>query len=236
MTRSRFLLGLVLALALDLFPVYADEKPVIEVSGTASISIVPDRITLEIGMEEYYQKQADGDSVVVSLAEIEGRLRQVLAEAKISDSSITLADMGNYSYHSSSQHFLMAKKIHVVLSSFGQLEAISGKMGMAGISSFHIASLDNSDMEEYNRQGLKAALDAARAKAEFIANNENLKILMPYEIVDNGPSYYDAPMPKFKTGNVSFDSYESAAMGGMESMRRIVRRYSVRVRYLIKGK
>ena len=43
-------------------------------------------------------------------------------------------------------------------------------------------------------------------------------------------------MPKFKTGNVSFDSYESAAMGGMESMRRIVRRYSVRVRYLIKGK
>lgn len=235
MKSKCFLLGAFLALTLGTHPLHAGDKPVIEVSGTASISIIPDRITIEIGMEEYYKRLSGGDSVVVKLSEIEQHLRKVLAEANVADSMIILSDIGNYSYRSVSQHFLMAKRIHVVLTGFGQLEAISGKMGMEGINSFRIASLDNSDMAEYNRQGLKAALDAARAKAEFIARNENLKIRMPYEIVENGPSYYDTPAPMLKASNVMYDGMEYG--GGMESMRRIMRRYSVRVRYLVeKGK
>ena len=56
----------------------------------------------------------------------------------------------------------------------------------------------------------------------FIAANEGLTIEMPCEIVENGPNYYDTP----SYSNVAFDGG-----AGMENMRRIVRRYSVKVRY-----
>lgn len=52
---------------------------------------------------------------------------------------------------------------------------------------------------------------------------------MPWEIVENGPTYYDAPRMKAANVMMSADGYS----GGMESMRRIVRRYSVRVKYLV---
>ncbi|MCM1532099.1 MAG: SIMPL domain-containing protein [Bacteroides sp.] len=233
MKTIRFLSAIATLFILGTLSVNAQGKPVIEVSGSASISIVPDRISIEIGMEEYYKKQANGDSVVVKIPEIEQQVRAILREFKVADSMVTLSDIGNYSYRSGGGNFLMAKRISVVLTGFGQLEAISENMGMEGITSFQISSLDNSDMEEYNRQGLKAALDAARAKAEFIAGNEKLKILMPWEIVENGPTYYDAPRMKAANVMMSADGYS----GGMESMRRIVRRYSVRVKYLVgKGK
>lgn len=199
----------------------------IEVTGTSSISIVPDLITVTIGMEEYYRRKGDGDSVVVKLSEIEKQVRKVLASAKVPDSLTRVSDIGNRSYRTLSRNFLMAKKIDVVLTGFRQLEILSEKMGLEGINSFQISSLNNSDMARYNRQGLKEALDAARSKAEFIAGNENLKIVMPYEIVENGMDYYDPPRLMMKSA-----AFDAANGGGMESMRRIVRRYSVRVRYM----
>lgn len=50
---------------------------------------------------------------------------------------------------------------------------------------------------------------------------------MIQEIVENGPNYYETP----SFSNVAFDSG-----AGMENMRRIVRRYSVRVRYSFEKK
>lgn len=82
-------------------------------------------------------------------------------------------------------------------------------------------------MSAYNRQGLKSALDAARAKAEFIAANENVTLVSPLEIIETGPNYYETP----SFSNVAFDSG-----AGMDNMRRITRRYSVKVRYIFTAK
>ena len=196
----------------------------IEVSGTATISIVPDRITVEIGMEEYYVPAADGDSALGTIGEIERRVRRTLKAAGVADSSVIVSDMGNYLNRERSNKFLMGKRLSVTLSDFNQLDDIASKIGSDGICSFRLSRIDNSDMERYNRQGLKAALDAAREKAEFIAGNERLVIAMPYEIIENGPYYSEMPM----MSNVAFDGSSS----GMESMRRILRKYSVKVRYL----
>ena len=95
----------------------------------------------------------------------------------------------------------MAKRLSATVSDFNQIERISDRLDRKGIVCFNITKIDNSDMEQYNRQGLKAALDAARQKAEFIAENEGLKLLMPYEIVEttNEPSMYSA------FSNVAYD-------------------------------
>lgn len=199
------------------------DTPVIEVTGSATMNIIPDRITIEIGMEEYYKHKASGDSTIVKLSDIEKDVRKTLREAGVPDSMIVVSELGNYRNRDMSSTFLMAKRLSATVSDFNQIERISDRLDRKGIVCFNITKIDNSDMEQYNRQGLKAALDAARQKAEFIAENEGLKLLMPYEIVEttNEPSVYSA------FSNVAYDGGS-----GMENMRRIARLYSVKVCYL----
>lgn len=199
------------------------DTPVIEVTGSATMNIIPDRITIEIGLEEYYKHKASGDSTIVKLSDIEKDVRKTLREAGVPDSMIVVSELGNYRNRDMSSTFLMAKRLSSTVSDFDQIERISDRLDRKGIVCFNITKIDNSDIGQYNRQGLKAALDAARQKAEFIAENEGLKLLMPYEIVEttNEPSMYSA------FSNVAYDGGS-----GMENMRRIVRRYSVKVRYL----
>lgn len=202
----------------------AESRPIIEVSGSAVINVVPDRISVEIGMEEYYKYKVFGDSTLVTISNIEKGVRGVLRGAGVPDSLVIVADMGNYRNRQVSANFLMAMRLTATVTDFKMLERIAEKLERKGITSFNVTGSDNSDMEKYNREGLKAALDAAREKAEFIASNSGVSIVMPYEIVETGGDRYSAPM----FSNVAFDSGS-----GMENVRRIVRRYSVKVRYLV---
>lgn len=201
--------------------------PAIEVTGSATVNIVPDRITIEIGMEEYYKHTDSGDSILVRLPEIEKQVRKTLRSAGVTDSMIVVADMSNSYDRNKPTELMMAKRISATVADFNQIEKIADRIGRKGIACFNIAKIDNTEIERYNRQGLKAALDAAREKAEFIAENEGLSITGPYEIVENGPNYYDTP---------EFSNVAIARGSGMEGMRRIVRRYSVKVRYLFSTK
>ena len=202
----------------------AQTEPSIEVTGTATVYIVPDRITVEIGMEEYF-KPGFIDSTKVKIADIERDVRKVLKKAGVKESSVTVTDMGNYRDRAMSTKFLMAKRISAVVSDFDELDKIAANLPERGVTSFQITKLDNTDMEKYNREGLKSALEAARSKAEFIAKEEGLSITSPLEIVENGSNYYETP----SFSNVAYDSGS-----GMENMRRIVRRYSVKARYLFR--
>jgi len=221
--KKRFILLAMLLLSVIAGHAEGADTPVIEVTGSATMNIIPDRITIEIGMEEYYKHKASGDSTIVKLSDIEKDVRKTLREAGVPDSMIVVSELGNYRNRDMSSTFLMAKRLSATVSDFDQIERISDRLDRKGIVCFNITKIDNSDMGQYNRQGLKAALDAARQKAEFIAENEGLKLLMPYEIVEttNEPSMYSA------FSNVAYDGGS-----GMENMRRIVRRYSVKVRYL----
>lgn len=200
----------------------AESSNYIEVTGSATVNIVPDRITVEVGMEEYYEAGRNGDSLLVRLSQIEKDVRHVFHSAGVEDSQVIVADMDNYRNREVSSDFLMAKTLSATVSDWSQIEQVADKLSRKGITRFNIAKIDNSEIERYNRQGLKAALDAAREKAVFIAANEGLTIVSPCEIVENGPNYYGIP----SFSNVAFDSG-----AGMENMRRIVRRYSVKVRY-----
>lgn len=213
-----------LTMLLFLFPLSAQSAtgPFIEVTGSATINIVPDRITVEIGLEEYYKQKVFGDSVLVKLSNIEKDVRKTLHEVGVPDSLIVVSDLGNYRNRDISSTFLMAKRLSATVEDFNQLDLLADKLDRRGISSFSITKIDNSQIEEYDRQGLKCALDIARTKAKFIAENEGLSIISPYEIVEttNDVQGYSA------FSNVAYD------MGsGMENMRRIVRRYSVKVLY-----
>ena len=198
-------------------------SPMIEVNGSSTISIVPDRITIEIGMEEYF-KTSKSDSVKVNIREIENQVRTILNKAGVADSLISISDVGNYIDRNSSVKFQMAKRLSAVLTDLSQLDKISETLPELGVTSFSIAKLDNSDMARYNREGLKSALDAAKAKADFIASKENLSGLTVWKVEETSPSYSMAN---------AFSNVAYAGGSGMDNMRKIERRYSVKVTYLI---
>lgn len=203
----------------------AQNAATIEVTGTATINIIPDRITVEIGLEEYFKTTNHSeDSTKVKLSQIEKEVRGVMAKAGIADSAITTAAVGNYRNRATSRDFLMAKTLSAVLTDFSQLDALVAQLPSQGISSFNLTRLDHSAMPDYNRRGLKAALDAAKEKAQFIADDMGMQLMMPWEVVENGPMYYESP----SMSNVSV--YSGA---GMDNMRRMTRRYSVKVAYII---
>lgn len=195
----------------------------IEVTGSATLNIIPDRISIEIGMEEYFKQKVFGDSSIVKLADIEKRIRKTLRDAGVPDSLIIVSDLGNYRDRDVSATFLMAKRLSATVSDFSQIEYISDRLDRNGITAFNITKTDYSDMAHYNREGLKSALDAARQKAEFIAENEGLQIIAPYEIIETtgDPSGYS-----------TFSNVAYSGGSGMENLRRIVRRYSVKVRFI----
>ena len=118
----------------------------------------------------------------------------------------------------------MAKRLSALLTDYGQLDEISKKLPDSGVNSFSISKLDNSEIERYNKEGLKAALDAARVKAEFIAANENLAGLTVWKVEETSPIYS-------VTNAYSNVAYEAGS--GMDNLRSIERRYSVKVTYLI---
>lgn len=196
---------------------------IIEVTGSATLNIIPDRISIEIGMEEYFKQKVFGDSSIVKLADIEKRIRKTLRDAGVPDSLIIVSDLGNYRDRDVSATFLMAKRLSATVSDFSQIEYISDRLDRNGITAFNITKTDCSDMAYYNREGLKSALDAARQKAEFIAKNEGLQIIAPYEIIETtgDPSGYS-----------TFSNVAYSGGSGMENLRRIVRRYSVKVRFI----
>lgn len=232
---KKFLLGAFMAMLL-VQPAMANDNNdclvrKIEVNGASTVSIVPDRITVEIGLQEYYDKKSATDSVKVTLAQIEKEARKAFGLAGIADSLIRVSGVGNYYYATDQSEFMMAKQLQATLTDMWQLEELTDKMTFGGIQWFRIAQLDNSEMEKYNRIGLKGALDKAREKAAFIALNEGGRLGQPVSITEDGPLYYEEAM----TANVALDGgamrMKSVRAEGLESMKKIVRRYNVRVIY-----
>lgn len=199
------------------------DSPMIEVNGSATLSIVPDRITVEVGIEEYFAPAAAGDSAKVSIRSIEKQIRDALANAGVADSMITVSDVGNYADRRSSMKFLMAKRLSAVLTDMAQLDEIMASLPDMGVTSFVIAGLDNSDMARYNSEGLKAAVDAAKKKANAIAQDVGLSNLLVWRVVETSPGYDSMP---------AFSNASYMRGDGMAGMGRIQRKYSVKVSFL----
>lgn len=192
----------------------------VEVAGAATRNIVPDRIVIEIGLEEYYKsKMLFGDSTVVKLSDIVKDVRKTLAKAGVPESEISVSDVGNYINPSKSSNFLMGERLRVTVSDMTQLQKICDDLQRKGMVSFNIVEIDNSDMERYDRQGLEAAMADAKAKAEIIAASVGGSIRNPIEIVEISP--------------VSGDRIAYDYTNGIENLSCIVRNYAMKVKYLI---
>ena len=218
---KRNLLSLIILLLAGMpFSLKAQSTCTVEVTGTAIQNILPDRVTIEIGLEEYYKsKMLFGDSTLVKLSDIEKDVIKTLVKAGVSESDISVSDVGNYLNQNKSSNSLMAERLRVTVSNMTQLRKICDDLQRKGVVCFNIVKADNSNMERYERKGLEAAMADAKAKVEIIAASTGGSSPSPIEIVDISPAISDC---------IAYDS-----ANGFENLSCIVRNYAVKVKYLM---
>lgn len=209
-------------------------QPIIEVTGSAELEIIPDEIHVSVTLREYLN-----DKKKVYLTEIEKEFRSVLDKLKIDTKQISLESVyGNYDYDYKTNkrgEFLNAKVYRI---KFGDLEKYNQLVTMLdkkGIENVYISSTSHTKIEEYRRQVKVEALKAAKAKADLMLQALNKKTgeIMLIRERDNNMGY---PMPYLKAQSnmmVEADEGEGNASNEPIEMQKIKIRYEVEAHFVI---
>lgn len=206
-------------------------QPMIEVTGSAEMEIVPDEIYISVTIREFME-----DRKKKPINDIEKEFRSVLEKLKIDNKQVSLENVyGYYDYdykNNKRGEFLNAKTFVI---KFGNLEKYNDlviSLDKKGIENVHIQRTGHSKMEEYRRQVKVEALKAAKAKAEQMLQSINKKTgeVMLIRERDNNMGY---PVPYLKT--MSNMAIESDAGGNQQpvEMQKIKLRYEVEAHFII---
>lgn len=202
----------------------------IEVTGTAEMEIVPDRIHYIIEIREYFAEEFDGHSkpeeyrTKVPLKRIEKDLRKSLLSAGISDSDIQTQEVGDY-WRQEGREFLVSKRFDITLHSFGQIDGIIKHVDAKGVNTMYIGEMENDSMAGYHQRGKIEALKAAERKAAYMVAALGKRLGPVLRIVENpGSDSYGLA----KRSNVMLS--DAAAFDGFRSIKNA---YSVLVRFEI---
>lgn len=202
----------------------------IEVTGTAEVEIVPDKIHYILEISEYFAEEFDGHSkpeeyrTKVPLAQIERVVRQTLADIGIPASSIRTQEVGDY-WREHGQEFLVSKRLDLTLQDFRQIEEIVKRIDTRGVRTMRIGELENKDMLEYHRQGKIEALKAAQRKATYLVEALGKRLGSVLRIVEQ-------PEPGGRLATMQSNVYASDT-ASFDEFRTIRKYYSMLVRFEI---
>lgn len=209
----------------------AAEGRYIEVTGTAEVEIVPDKIHYLIEIREYYEEEFDGHSkpedyrTKVPLERIESELRTALAACGVGEADIRMQEAGDH-WRERGQELLVAKQLDLTLTDFGQIGEIVKRIDARGVRSMRIGELESRDMQAFRRQGKIEALKAARDKAAYLAEALGKKLGDVVRIVE-------PQEPAFGSLRAAQSNVAVAEAAGFDQFRTIRKTYSMLVRFEI---
>lgn len=204
----------------------------IDVTGTAEIEIVPDKIHYIIDIKEYYEEEFDGKSkpekyhTKVSIEKIEGKMRETLKKAGIAKNNIRVQEIGDY-WRERGQDFLISKRLDITLDTFEQIGDILKNADMRGVRIMRIGELENKDFQEYHKQGKIKALEAAKQKAAYLVGALGKKLGGVIRITEPQDLSGSYGMNRAQSNVISSDA------GSFEEFRTIRKSYSMQVRFKI---
>lgn len=209
-----------LTLAISLLAILSSQAQTneryIEVTGTAEVEIVPDRIHYLIEIREYFEEEFDGKSkpeeyrTKVPLSEIEQGLREALDKAGIPRNAIRTQEIGDY-WRQQGQDFLVSKRFDITLTDFNQINEIVKRIDTKGIHTMRIGELENQDMLAYHKKGKIVALKAAQKKATYLVEALGKRLGDVIRVVekDSGNAYPFAQSNVLSSDAASFDNFRT---------------------------
>ncbi|MFY0252726.1 SIMPL domain-containing protein [Chitinophaga sp. 30R24] len=196
--KKVILLAAGLLFALGTFAQQEDKKPVrkIEVNGSAEMEITPDEIYLDISLREYLKGKTK-----VDIGTLERQLQKAVAEAGIPKSDLTVENVYANNFEiirkkKEPQEFMARKQYRLKLNRLDKVNDILGAVDAEGIENTRISSYTSSKMETYRKEVKIKALQAAKAKAEYLLGAIGNQLDGVIEIQEiNTDNYSDAVRP-----------------------------------------
>ena len=190
----------------------------IDVTGTAEVEIIPDKIHYIVEIKEYFKEEFYAHAkpeeyrTKVSLSEIEQEFKQALTKAGIPRSAIRTQEIGNF-WREQGKDFLISKQFDITLTSFEQINQIVDNIDTRGINNMHIGLLENKDLQRYKKEGQINALKAAKKKAEYLVEATGNKLGNIIHIIENdtdSPSFSLSPQSNIRLSDTySFNEYRT---------------------------
>ena len=207
-------------------------KPIIEVTGSAEMDIIPDEIYVSVTLREFMV-----DKKKQPISAIEKDFKDIINALKIDNKLISLEGVyGTYDYDHKTQkrgEFLNAKTYIIKFADLEKYNQLVMQLDKKGIENVYIQRTGHSKMEEFRRKVKVEALKAAKEKADLMltAINKQTGDVQLIRERDNNMGYQQ---PMYLKSNVAMDM-NAESSGQPIEMQKIKLRYEVEVHFLIAG-
>jgi uncharacterized protein YggE len=144
-----------------------DEKPYIEVTGVAEKEIVPDEIYISIVLQEKYEGKNK-----ITIEEQESKLKASLQSAGIDIKNLELSD-ANSDYmkvRKKTKDVITKKDYSLKVTNAENVGAVFKILDDIDIKDASIERVSHSRIEEYKKEVKILAIQAAKAKADYLLN------------------------------------------------------------------
>ncbi|MFD0964172.1 SIMPL domain-containing protein [Pseudofulvibacter geojedonensis] len=218
--------------------VFAQDKTEkhINVTGSATIEIVPDEINLEIEVKEYWKEEFENKKVKkfktkVSINEIENRIIAILSKNNINKEDVVISKIGNYG-RNFRKEFLIGKQYLIKLNSFNKIAPIVNSLEFKDVKSINIASYDHSRIIEYRKQVKIDAIKAAKDKATYLVEAIGEKLGKVITISEVNNDYYSSNFIRTNAYSNNISTTQPSDSSDFNS-KKIKLRYEINVKFAI---
>lgn len=210
--KKVMLLAAGLFFALSTFAQQADNKQVkkIEVNGSAEMIITPDEIYFDITLKEYVKSKNK-----VDITTLEKQLEKAVADAGLPKESLTIENINSFNYEiirkkKDPMEFMARKQYRLKLNKLDKINSILGAVDAEGIESTRIASYTSSKMEQYRKEVKIKAMQAAKAKAEYMLAAIGNTLDGIIEVQEISTDNFTDFRPQMQTNVVMYKSADAA--------------------------
>jgi uncharacterized protein len=176
------------------------EKPLvkkIEVNGSAEQEVMPDEIFVNITLREYFKDKENKNKV--DIMALEKQLQKAVEEAGIPKENFTIGAMNGYREwwgRKKPTTFLESKSYILKVPNLYKIDGIIARVDDKGVASTHIDRYEFSKIEQLRKEIKIKALQAAKAKAQYLLEGIGEQLGEAFEIteIDNG---YQNPQPVY---------------------------------------
>lgn len=207
----------------------APEKAFIEVTGTASKEVTPDRIFVAITLQ-----QQSTDRTGITIQKQEEELKKAVLNNGLDLKLLTLSDAGfELIAHKRKETAQEVKREFILqLTTAAQVAKVAQALQAAGIRELSIARVEYANMESLQKEIRIAALKAARDKADYLLQAIGEQLDKPLAIQEVNDSYFSRPSSSnFLLSNSASVSEEEDPEVGFS---KIKVKFSYSVKYSIK--
>lgn len=177
-----------------------EEKPYIEVTGTAEKEVIPDEIYINIIIREKYVNREK-----VTIEAQEEKLKAVLKEIGVDISNLSLAD-ANADYVKvkwQTKDVLTKKDYSLKVSDATTLGQVFQQLSKLEINDAYVSKVDHSKIDSLKKETRITAIKAAKEKADYLLSAIDEQTGKPLVITENSNIIQKARYESMALSNIS---------------------------------